>query len=333
MVQIIGGMYMRYIVTGVDGKVCRRVAEEMLRQVDPHDLIFTCPDLEKLNTANRERWTDLGVSLREANYDDPDQMKKAFRGGDRILIISGLDIKKRVQQHKNAIDAAMAAGVQHITYPGIGDDGLGEEVYEENYVAPDHVATDAYLKSCAKNYGLRYTTVRPNFYLENYTTMYTMLAFMHGNKYYSTTSDTKATLVPKDDVGRAYAAVLLGKGEDYKTYQISGGEAVSVREIIQIVSEESGIDIEFIPCSKEEHVKKLAELNVPRFIEGDFSKSPVPFCAEDIITNDQFVEAGRCNIKSDVELLTGKKPLSVREVVKQSAYVWEQNITSWKDMK
>lgn len=324
---------MRYIVTGVDGKVSKRVAEEMISHTDPHDLIFTCPSLENLNKENRTRWTDLGVSLREANYDNPDQMKKAFNGGDRIFIISSLDIKKRVQQHKNAIDAAMAAGVQHITYPGIGDDDLGDEVYDDVYVAPDHVATDAYLKSCAKKYGLRYTTVRPNFYLENYTTMYTMLAFMHGNRYYSTTSDTKATLVPKDDVGRAYAAVLLGKGEDYKTYQISGGESISVREIVQMVSEESGIDIEFIPCTKEEHIAKLADLNIPRFIEGDFSKSPVPFCAEDIITNDEFVEAGFCNIKSDVEFLTGRKPLSVRDVVKQSSYIWEQNIKSWRDMK
>jgi len=325
---------MRYILTGVDGKVCGRMAEELIRQSDPHDLIFTCPDLKRLNPLNKERWENSGVTVREANYNDPEMMKKAFSGGDRIFIVSTLDIKKRVQQHKNAIDAAMAAGVSHITYPGVGDSGLNKEAFRDNYVAPDHLATDAYLLSCKEKLGLRYTSVSPVLYAENYTTMYAMLAFMGGNTWYSAAKDSKATFVPKDDLARAYAAVLLGKGEDYKTYLIGGIEAVSVGEICQMVSEESGIQLKYVPCSKEEHIEKLLELGLPRFIDGDFSKSPVPFCAEDLATTELAVLSGRMNREvSHIELLTGKKPMSIREVVKNSSYIWEQNIRNWNDMR
>ena len=34
---------MRYIVTGCDGKLGGRVAENMLKEVQPSELIFTCP--------------------------------------------------------------------------------------------------------------------------------------------------------------------------------------------------------------------------------------------------------------------------------------------------
>lgn len=325
---------MRYIVTGVDGKVCRRIAEEMISSVDPHDLIFTCPSLANLNPQSKEFWEESGISLREANYNDVESMKRAFEGGDRIFIISSLDVKKRVQQHKNAIDAAIAAGVQHITYPGISDDRNEDEVFKDNYVAPDHIATGAYLRLCRKTKNLRYTIMRPNLYMENYTTAYAMMALMMGNKWYCVANDGKATFVPKDDVGRSYAAALLGKVEDYKTYMICGRESVSIKEICQMVSEESGINLEYRHVSKEEYQNKLAEINVPRFIDGDFSKSPVPFCAEDLATNDACVEKGLNNFKSDdVEQLTGRKPLSAREVVKNSSYIWEQNIKSWREMR
>ena len=61
---------MRYIVTGVDGKLGGRVAENMLLEVPSHDLIFTCPDLKRLAPEKAERWNDLGVSLRQADYND-----------------------------------------------------------------------------------------------------------------------------------------------------------------------------------------------------------------------------------------------------------------------
>ena len=40
---------MKYLVTGADGKLAGRVAENMLKQVDGKELIFTCPDISRLS--------------------------------------------------------------------------------------------------------------------------------------------------------------------------------------------------------------------------------------------------------------------------------------------
>lgn len=39
---------MKYLITGVDGKLSGRVAETMLNTVSPEQLIFTCPNLSRI---------------------------------------------------------------------------------------------------------------------------------------------------------------------------------------------------------------------------------------------------------------------------------------------
>ena len=101
-----------------------------------------------------------------------------------------------------------------------------------------------------------------------------------------------------------------------------------------MIREESGLPLEYHGCSKEENIAKLAEIGVPQFIDGDFSKSPIPFCSEDIVSTETSVLSGRfLKDHSDIELLTGQKPQSVRDVVKKHAYMWEQNILNYAGVK
>lgn len=66
------------------------------------------------------RWRDCGLTIREANYDNPEQLRKAYEGVERILLVSTWMIgPTRQKQHANAIDAAKSAGVQHIVYTSV----------------------------------------------------------------------------------------------------------------------------------------------------------------------------------------------------------------------
>lgn len=95
---------MHYIVTGCDGQLGDRVAENMIKEVAGTDLIFTCPDITRLPRHKIERWQKLGISIRQANYDNKKEMIKAFQGGDRIYFVSSIiNGPKRVQQHKTLL--------------------------------------------------------------------------------------------------------------------------------------------------------------------------------------------------------------------------------------
>lgn len=123
---------MRYIVTGADGKLAGRVAELMLKNVSGDQLTFTCYKVDRLPKDKLKRWQDAGVRVVEADYNDKASMLKAFEGGDRLYLISGLDVGKRVQQHRDAIDAAIADGIKHITYTSFV--GATDPAYQHIFV-------------------------------------------------------------------------------------------------------------------------------------------------------------------------------------------------------
>ncbi len=319
---------MRYIVTGVDGKLAGRVAENMIKEVGGENLIFTCWNLNFVPKEKLERWKKEGVEVFEANYDDVEALNRAFKGGDRIYIVSGLEVGKRVQQHTNAINAAINQGVKHITYSS--GYGATDPKYAHLDVTPDHTGTELYLQST----GHPYTALRNSLYIENYLTMYPMLAMMADDVWASTAMDGRAALIAKDDAAAAATASLLGKGEDFRSYNIYGSERISVGELCDLVNEVSGMNLKYAGVDDEAYFKYLETVNIPRHITGDFSKSPVPFSGDDIVSNDAAIRDGLLDVVSnDVELLTGRKPKTARDIVMESAYVWEEKVDNWKYMR
>ncbi len=324
---------MKYIVTGCDGQLGGRVAENMLKEVNPSDIILTCPFLEKLDSEKKDRWEKLGVTIRQANYDNVDEMVRAFTGGNRIYIVSAVTIGEvRIQQHKNVVDAAIKAGVKHLTYTSFL--GASDPAYAHVYVTPDHTATENYIRQMAANYDVDYNFMQDNLYLENYLTTSVMLALMSGNKWYTTAGEGRGTFIPKDDVARVATALLLGKGEPRRTYKVCGIESISQRDIANLISDLSGYTIDYCPVSHEAFFDYLDSMHIPREATGDYSKAPVPWCGNDMVTNEASIAEGLMDVQStDVELLTGRKPKTARELAKDYAYIWENNIQNWRDIK
>ncbi len=318
---------MKYVVTGVDGKLAGRVAENMLKEVAGNELIFTCSKLSRLSEEKKEKWKKAGVSIKEANYDDKVGMIAAFSGGDRLFFISSiLNGEKRVEQHKRVIEACKEAGIKHITYTSFF--GANREGYNQ-YVLPDHRATEKMLKDS----GIEYNIMRNNLYMENYLTTSVMLAMLSNNVWGTTAGEGKVTSIAKDDSARCGAALLLGKGEPNKDYDLTSLEPVSQREICEMIAEKSGIPFKYQPMDAQEFLEYLEALHIPKTTDGDFSQSPLPFCSNDMITNEAGISEGQMGIVShDVELLTGRKPLEVRDLLDEYSYVWKNKVTNWTQM-
>ena len=261
-----------------------------------------------------------------------DEMIEAFRGGNRIYVVSAVTIGEiRVQQHKNVVDAAIAAGVEHITYTSFL--GASDPAYAHVYVTPDHTATEAYIRERSAETGVEYNFMQDNLYMENYLTTSVMLALMSGNKWYTTAGEDKATFIPKDDCARVATALLLGKGEPGKTYKVCGSESIAQRDIVALINDLSGEDIEYCPVSHEEFFAYLDSMHIPREATGDYSLSPVPWCGNDMVTNEGSIAEGLMDVHSDdVELLTGRKPMTARELAKNYGYIWEKRVTNWREI-
>lgn len=146
---------MTYLLTGVTGRLGRAVLDELLTQVAPTEVVVTVRNMKQA-----QPFLDLGVTVRQADFTQPDGLVAAFSGIDRLLLISSQPSPtySRLQQHTNAIMAAKQAGVPYIAYTSIANASNSNAI-----LAPDHAQTEQVLADS----GLAYTTIRNNWYLEN----------------------------------------------------------------------------------------------------------------------------------------------------------------------
>ena len=130
-------------ITGSTGQLGRKVIATLQSRAPQAQLVALARSPEKA--------ADLGVPVRQADYDQPETLSAALQGVDTLLLISGSEIGKRAEQHANVIRAAKAQGVQRIVYTSL----LRADTSPIS-LAPEHLATEAALADS----GIAHTILR-----------------------------------------------------------------------------------------------------------------------------------------------------------------------------
>ncbi|MGK5631318.1 SDR family oxidoreductase [Streptomyces sp. URMC 123] len=238
---------MSIVVTGATGRLGRLVVEGLLETVPATRVAAVVRDPEKAaDLAGR------GVELRTADYGDPDSLKGVFRAGDRVLLISGSEVGRRVPQHRAVIDAARAAGVALLAYTGIL--GGPEADFE---LASEHRETErAILDS-----GLPYAFLRNGWYHENYTA--NLPAVLEHGAVVANAGAGRVASAAIADYAAAAVAVLTGDGHENAAYELSGDTAWSLAEYAAEVGRQSGREIAYREVPAEAHREILVGAGVP----------------------------------------------------------------------
>ncbi|MGW2436570.1 SDR family oxidoreductase [Streptomyces goshikiensis] len=238
---------MSIVVTGATGALGRLVVEELLGRV-PADRLAVV-------VRNKEKAADLaerGIDVRIADYDDAESLAGAFRAGDRVLLISGSEVGRRVPQHTAVIEAAKSAGVAQLAYTGI----LGGPEADFELAAEHKVTEQAILDS-----GLPYTFLRNGWYHENYTgNLGTVLE--HGAVVGSAGAGRVASAA-RADYAAAAAVVLTGEGHLGRVYELSGDTAWSLAEYAAEVAAQAGRAVEYAEVPAEAHLSILTGAGLP----------------------------------------------------------------------
>jgi NAD(P)H dehydrogenase (quinone) len=221
------------IVTGASGHLGRLVAEEVLDRVPASELVLVTRHPEAL-----QDMTERGVSVRYGDFDEPRSLSAAFAGGKRMLLISTLAVGRRVPQHTAAIEAAAQAGVEHVAYTSFLKPVPGHPV---GPIATEHGKTEEVLRTS----GLAWTILRNATFAELQVQPGALA--VAGGKLYTNAGEGRLGYVSRRDVARVAAAVLTGDGHAGQTYDVTAGEAISQRELAELLSEVSGRAVKLIP--------------------------------------------------------------------------------------
>jgi NAD(P)H dehydrogenase (quinone) len=232
---------MTIVVTGATGSFGRHAIETLLRNGIPAtDIVAVGRNLEKI--------ADLGVPTRRADYGDPESLRAAFEGADRLLFVSGSEAGRRIPQHRNVIDAATTAGVELIVYTSIAKADTTDLL-----LAGDHVVTEQMIIES----GLPYAFLRNSWYLENYDIGAALERGLVG-----AAGDGRISAATRADLAEAAAAVVAGQGHERQVYEL-GGEPFTLDELAAAISRESGREVTYTDLPEQKYAEVLVGAGLP----------------------------------------------------------------------
>jgi NAD(P)H dehydrogenase (quinone) len=245
---------MSIVITGATGHLGKLVVDSLLDLgVEPSDVVAAGRDKEKLAA----HYGPKGVRTVEIDYDDPESLETAFQSGDKVLLVSGSELGKRVAQHRNVIDAARKAGVAHLAYTSAPKADTTTLV-----LAPEHKATeDAIIGS-----GITYTLLRNGWYTENYVPALEQARAT--GKVIASAGNGRVASAPRSDYAAAAAAVLSGDGHQNAVYELSGDIAWGFEELAEVFGSVLGRDVAYEAVDAGEHLAILTSAGLDEQTAG-----------------------------------------------------------------
>jgi NAD(P)H dehydrogenase (quinone) len=291
------------IVSGASGAFGRAAAGQLIERMPPEQLILTTRTPAKLAD-----FAARGAQVRHADFDDPGTLRTAFAGGTKMLLISTARVGSRVEQHRHAIEGAVAAGVRHIVYTSIvGAAAPGNPAL----VKRDHRATEELIEQS----GAAWTFLRDSQYAEAIAGAMVPGALANG-RLPDNAHDGLIAFVSRDDCVACAAGVLLQDGHENRAYDLTGPELMTVPQALALASAISGKPIIVEPVDEEGMFAHFDGLGIPRHASDDVPGGPIPWSSDDMVTFGQAIREGYFNTLTDhVERITGHKPRSLREVM------------------
>lgn len=210
---------MSIAITSVNGQLGQAIALEAIAQLGPHQVIGLARTPSKAS--------HLGLEVRKGDYNHPDTLTTSLQGIEAVLLISGLDAPdKRIQQHRNVIEAIKNAGVKKIVYTSIYGTACQSDfdaIIECNRQTEKDI----------KDSGLNYCIGRNGLYLE--ADLEAVEEYKKTGKISNCAADGKCAYTTRKELARAYVNLLTQAKHLGKTYQLCG-PAITQDELAKYIN-------------------------------------------------------------------------------------------------
>ena len=278
-----------YALTGANGHLGRLVLNYMLDMVPAEQVIAATRQPELLAD-----FTARGVSVRRADFNNPSTLPAAFEGAGRLLIIStdAYPMEKRFAQQRTAIEAAVKAGVRHITSTSFS---LSKAAAEDagNPWLQGHGQTMKSLEDC----GAEWTVLNMNIWMAGVP--FFLNALRMGDQILVPEGSGKPCWIMHEDYARTSASILAGKALLNGVLDVTGPESLGLEDLAQ---RWSGL---------QQHKLEVLILPVQKVIERLTANGMPLQSAQQIAGYCGMMRLFDGMVSDTVERATGKPPASV----------------------
>lgn len=228
---------MTILVTGATGHLGRLVIDRLIaRGADAADIVAGARTPAKASDI-----AERGVRVVPFDYDNPATVTAAMEGVDRVLLISGSEVGRRLPQHQTVIDAAAKAGVELLGYTSL----CGVET-SSLPLAPEHLATEQAITAS----GVPAVFLRNNWYADNYVP--DMECARDTGEFAAGAGDGRVNAAARADYADAAAVIMLGDGHAGRAYDLAGDTALSYDDIAAAMTEALGREVTYRRLTESE---------------------------------------------------------------------------------
>lgn len=275
-------------VTGATGQLGRLVIASLLKTTPADQLVAAVR-----TPASAADLAALGVHVRLADYTRPETLAAAFAGVDRLLLISGNDLGKRLPQHQAVIAAAKAAGVKRLAYTSL----LRADTSTLS-LAAEHKATEEAITAS----GLPHVFLRNGWYLENQTASLGA-ALQHG-AILGAAGDGLFAAASRQDYAEAAAAVLTAANPQ-PVYELAGDVPYTLAQLAAEVAAQSGKPVVYNNLPPEAYAAALIGFGLPAPIAEMLADSDAQAARGELTSNS-----------ADLRTLIGHPTTTLADAVK-----------------
>jgi uncharacterized protein YbjT (DUF2867 family) len=275
----------RILVTGATGQVGGAVARALM------DRGINVRAATRKTTALR--WTDRLQPV-VFDFEDPGLHKAALDGISGLFLIAPpLDFEAPAKLIP-FIDRAREMRVGHVVFIS----ALRADKYEESPLG----AIERHLRES----GLAYTILRPNFFMDNFTSGWAASMIRRGELSLPA-GDGKTSFISVGDIAEVAASAFQKKLHGAE-YDLTGPEALTYGQSAEIISDVCGWTVTYRPISEMEMMQAARK--------GGMPESAVRYMARlfDLVRSGLMAE-----ITDKARELTGRAPVSFREFMLKKA--------------
>lgn len=211
-------------ITGATGQLGQHVIENLLKTTPASHLVAIVRNPKKAAPLSQR-----GITVRQADYANEAALTTALQGVDKLLLISSSEVGQRTAQHRNVIQAAIAAKVKFIAYTS-----LLHADKSPLALADEHIETEKMLAES----GIPHTLLRNGWYTENYLAS-VPAALKHG-VFIGAAGEGKIASAMRADYAAAAARVICEEGHAGNVYELAGDDAWTLRQLADELTHQSG---------------------------------------------------------------------------------------------
>lgn len=278
------------LITGATGNAGTLITEE-LRNAKGIKLFAAVRDVERAGAMLNGTGS---LDLRYLDFEDTRTYAPALEGIDTIFLLRPPQLAAVNKYFMPFLEQAREKNISEIVF-------LSVQGVEKSRIIPHHKIEDMVI-----SFGFDFVFIRPAYFMQNLTTIL-LNDIVENNRIYLPARDGLFNWIDVEDIARASAIVLRDfSSHRNSVYTLTGEENLNFRQVADMLSEQLGREITYISPT-------LLNFFLQKRREG------LPSAQIFVMILLHYLPAFERapDITSDVEMLTGKKPLSLATFIER----------------